>query len=521
MKISSSILLIGLCFVTGVGASLGLRVKKQEAKLITASPEGWGEPIVPDDSKTAGLTSKPADEREVFGRIESIDGLAKAIAVSDPKGIGQWSRRLGKTDVFLACDMLAGAAKSQARDLALRQLIESAATVDAFRAFAFFGMLGGGGAQDDTRGYLIGKMAEKDAKLAWDTLSKSKSLTNADVEKIAGVWGKSQGYAASTFGLSLQDPMRRSLFLRKTIAAWMAEDMVSFARWFAQQPAGADLERFVEFGGFSDYHASKPPSFATLDAAVALNVGVNSSSMYQMFEHAWKNATMREKAAEWIAAQKDAEVRDVAWKHLALQFAESDPARAREILPLIGDPGMRQHATSTLAAEMAKSTPLEAMQFAAAVEEQGAREKSLASAMVTWAKTQPGESLAYLREHPEQLQPEYLSHAAREWVKVDPVGAMEVVDSLAEQSARQGELERLARDWYQRRPDQADAWLASASSGRLKEAVQKAKAEPAKENRLRGVSWSGPTANIETHHGNPGESSTTATIGGRTMRYFY
>ena len=524
MKTSVSILLSGLCFVTGVGGSLGWRMMNQGAKpfVTAASSEVDRKASSKNDTRSADASSKTAKEKEVFGRIECIDGLTKALAAADAKGIDAWSKRLAKTDVFLACEMLAASPKSPARDAALRSsIIKMAAAVDPFRAFTLFSKLGVSGVEDDTRRFLVAKMAEKDAKLAWDTLSQAKSLTNTDVEKIASVWGKSQGYAAATFGMTLQNTMQRSLFLRRSIAAWMAEDMGSFSRWFSQQPPGADVERFVEFGGFSDDDRAKKPSFETLDAAVALNVGVNSSRMYQMFEAAWEDVAMREKAAEWIVAQKDPEVRDVAAKELAVRWAESDPARAREILPMIGDAKLRQHASSTLAAEMAKATPQEAMQFATAIEDPNAREKSQASAMVTWAKTQPAESLAYLREHPDQLRPEYLSYAAREWAKVDPVGAMEMTDTWSAENARQGNLESIARDWYQRRPDQADAWLASAAAGRLKNAVQKAKTEPSKGNRLSGASWSGPNGEIQSEYRGPGQSATKATIDGRTMKYFY
>ena len=521
MKTWISILLVSVCFAGGVGTSLGWRMQRHKAKTMTAVPPStsFTPPVI--DAKRPEAKTGANKEKEVFGRIESIDGLTKALAAADAESVDEWSKRLAKTDVFLACDMLAAAPKSPARDAALRKLMRQAAEADPFRAFAFLAKLGASGPADDTRGFLITKMAEKDGKLAWDTLSNAKSLSNKDVEKIASVWGKSHGYAAATFGLTLQNTIQRSQFLREAIAAWMAEDMGSFARWFAQQPAGADLERFVEFDGFSDGRTSKPPSVEMLDAAMKLNVSVTSSSMYQMFQSAWKNAAMRDKAAEWIAAQKDVEVRDVAWKQLALEFAGSYPARAREILPLIGDPKIRGHASSTLAAEMAKTTPQEAMQFATAIEDEGAREKSQASAMVTWAKTQPAESLAYLREHPEQLRPEYLSHAAREWVKVDPVGAMETVDAFSAENARKGSLESLARDWYQRRPDQADAWLATAKAGVIKDAMQKAKAEPRKGIRYGGASWSGPEGEIHTNYGSSGQSSTTATIGGKTITYFY
>lgn len=521
MKISISIVLMCVCFAAGGAASLGWRLLRQEKTAVSSVRQSGDSAPVVSEVKQREPKTEAAKEKEIFGRFESIDGLTKALAAADAKGVDEWSKRLAKTDVLLACDMLAAAPKSPARDSALRRLIRQAAAADSFRAFAFFAKLGGSGPEDDIRGFLITKMAEKDGKLAWHTLSNAKSLTNKDVEKIAGVWGKSQGYAAATFGLKLQNTIQRSQFLRVAIAAWMAEDMGSFARWFAQQPEGSDLERFVEFDGFTDGQTSKPPSFEMLDAAMTLNVSVGSSSMDQMFDYAWKNAAMREKAAEWIAAQKDPEVRDVAWKQLALEFAGSDPGRAREILPMIGDPKLRQQASSSLAAEMAKTTPQEAMQFASAIEDEAAREKSQASAMVTWAKTQPAESLAYLREHPEQLRPEYLSYAAREWVKVDPVGAMETVDAFSAENARKGSLESLARDWYQRRPDQADAWLATTKPGVIKDAMQKAKAEPRKGIRYSGTTWSGPDGEIHTNYGSPGQSTTTATIGGRTITYFY
>lgn len=520
MNTSRTLLLIILCFAAGVGASLGWRMQRQVAT-VSAMRQNAESRSAPSEIKQREPKPEAAKEKQVFGRIESIDGLTKALATADAKGVDEWSKRLAKTDVFLACDMLAAAPKSSARDATLRRLIRQAAVADPFRAFAFLAKLGASGPEDDTRGFVITKMAEKDGKLAWDTLANATSLTNADVEKIASVWGKSQGYAAATFGLTLQNTIQRSQFLREAIAAWMAEDMASFAKWFAQQPADADLERFVEFDGFSDGRTSKPPSFEMLDAAMKLNVSVGSSSMYQMFQSAWKNAAMRDKAAEWIAAQKDLEVRDVAWKQLALEFAESDPARAREILPMISDPKLRGHASSALAAEMAKMTPREAMQFSTAIEDEAAREKSQASAMVTWAKTQPAESLAYLREHPEQLRPEYLSFASREWVKSDPVGAMETVDAFSAENARKGNLESLARDWYQRRPDQADAWLANAKPGAIKDAMQKAKAEPKKSNRLGAATWSGPDGEIHTNYGSPGQSTTTATVGGKTITYFY
>lgn len=521
MKTFASILLISVCFAAGAGASLGWRMQRQKEATVSTARQNGESRSAPSEIKQREPKTEAAKEKQVFGRIESIDGLTKALAAADAKGVDEWSKRLAKTDVFLACDMLAAASKSPARDAALRKLMRQAAEADPFRAFAFLAKLGASGPEDDTRGLLISKMAEKDGKLAWDTLANAKSLTNKDVEKIARAWGKSQGYAAATFGLTLQNTIQRSQFLREAIAAWMAEDMASFAKWFAQRPADAELERFVEFDGFSDGRTSKPPSFEMLDAAMKLNVSVTSSSMYQMFQSAWRNAAMRDKAAEWIAAQKDVEVRDVAWKQLALEFAGSDPARAREVLPMISDPKLRCHASSALAAEMAKMTPQEAMQFATSIEDESAREKAQASGMVTWAKTQPAESLAYLREHPDQLRPEYLSYAAREWVKINPVGAMETVGALSAENSRSGNLESLARDWYQRRPDQADAWLATAKPGAMKDAMLKAKAEPKQRTRLNSASWSGPDGEIHTNYGSPGQSTTTATVGGKTITYFY
>ncbi|MBX7210822.1 MAG: hypothetical protein K1X78_21120 [Verrucomicrobiaceae bacterium] len=55
----------------------------------------------------------------------------------------------------------------------------------------------------------------------------------------------------------------------------------------------------------------------------------------------------------------------------------------------------------------------------------------------------------------------------------------------------------------------------------VKDAVVQAKAGPPRTNRLAGVTWSGQGDEIETMHGSSGESSTSAKINGRTVRYFY
>ena len=213
-------------------------------------------------------------------------------------------------------------------------------------------------------------------------------------------------------------------------------------------------------------------------------------------------------------------MRDAAWKQLALEFARTDPARAREILPLIADPKAATNVSSTIAAEMARTTPLEAMQFASTLGDE-ARGKAQASAIVTWARLKPAESLAFVREHPEQLGKEYFSPAAREWVKQDAPATLDLVDAVLPEPERNGVLRDVATTWMQSRPDQVEAWLATAADGRVKDAVVQAKAGPPRTNRLAGVTWSGQGDEIETMHGSSGESSTSAKINGRTVRYFY
>lgn len=234
MSATRSILVSGLCFVAGAGASLSWRVNC--AQTMTMKPAADVAARTKEEPRNAAAgAGQPASEKQIFGRIECIEGLTKALASASAKDIDEWSKRLSATDVFQACEMLADAPKSESRDKALRRAINSAAMRDPFRAFGFLARLGADRMGEDPRRFVITNMVEKDPKQTWDTLSKAAGLAKSDVEQIAGIWGRTQGHAAATFGMALRDPIQRSVFLRKAIAQWIGEDVASFSKWFAQQ----------------------------------------------------------------------------------------------------------------------------------------------------------------------------------------------------------------------------------------------------------------------------------------------
>lgn len=514
MKMIRSILIAAVCFLAGLSASAGWRMKTA-SRAVDAPREKAR--VVSAETKTP--TAK-TEAKRVFGRLESIAELTKALASSQAKGIEEWSKHLSATDAFLACEMLIKAPKSAARDKALRRSLLNAAASDPFRAFALFSQLGARGVDDDTRSALMRLMIKQDPKKTWETLSAARVLSKDDMEMIAREWGVAQGYASANFGLTLRDPIQRSVFLGESLKSWIGQDITSFSKWFAQQPTELGLERFVDFDGFSDERQHQPLTFATLDAAVALNVPVASSYLYSMFDTAWQDPTMRDQAAAWIGAQKDGEVRDVAWKELAEFYTETDHAKARALLPMITDEKMRQHVSSTLAAEMARAEPQEAMQFAATLSG-AARDKAQASAMTTWAKGQPRESLAFIKEHPDQLPSQFLSYPVREWAAVEPVETLNFIDSAAGPKEVDHLLKSAAEKWVQSQPGKVDEWLAQAGQGRVRDAVSKARQDPPGATKLGGATWSGPNGEIRTNYGSPGESSTQATLNGKTVKFFY
>lgn len=160
------------------------------------------------------------------------------------------------------------------------------------------------------------------------------------------------------------------------------------------------------------------------------------------------------------------------------------------------------------------------MRFAATLS--GAdRDKAQASAMTTWAQGQPRESLAFIKEHPDQLPSQFLSYPVHEWAAVEPVETLNFIDSAAGPKEVDHLLKSAAEKWVQSQPSKVDEWLAQAGQGRVKDAVAKARQTPQQPNRYSAASWSGPNGTVRVNYGSPGESSTQATLNGKTVKFFY
>lgn len=520
-----SICLSALCFIVGLGASVGWRLKMMRDDASPPLQKVMRAIATTDAKNDARNPATQTKEKTVYGRNECIEGLAKALAAPTggawAKDVKDWADRLAVTDPFLACEMLLKTKKTDARDNVLWRCLRAAMKSDAFRAFALFAKSGATVMQGDLRRDIMKLMIAKDAKQTWDTLAADSGgrVSKADTETIAAEWGRTQGYAAATFGLALRDPMQRATFLRKGLSAWAGGDAVSFAKWFRQQPGDLALGRFVRFDGSSSENAD---TFAALDAAVSLDLPVESSSLGSAFESAWRNPALRDQAPEWITRQTDPAVRDAAWDRLARQYLETDATRATGLMGNIQDEKLRGGLSSTIAAEMAKTDAAGALNFAASLADDESREKAAASALATWAKHQPAESLAYASTHAETLNYQHLAYVASEWGRADPVAAMELFHHVAPDMKENYSMQRIAREWIERRPDEVDAWLAEAQAGRVKDVVAAQRSTPARgANISASTIYYGP--GIETHieHGVPGKSSTSTVISGRTVKYYY
>ena len=509
-----------VCFSAGMFLSIAWRMAAHGGGAAVTRTGGATRATGPATATTAAAAQTV--EQRVYGRLESIEGLKAALAAppgsATAKEMGEWAGRLSLTDAFLACDMLFKSPRTDARDVALRKSILAAAKSDPFRAYALFARLGVTDFEDDTRRRLIALMTGKSAQQAWDALAAGGRISRMDVENIAKEWGRAQGYAAATFGLALRDPVERATYLRQALTAWVGADIVSFAKWFRQQPAELGLERYVSF---SSVAAGQPLTLAALDAAVALNLPVDATSLRSAFQSAWEDPALREQAPAWIARQQDQGVRDAAWAELASKYIETNRARAMELLPEIADENARRRVSSTLAAEMAKDDPRGALKFAGTLGDEDALTKAQASAMATWARHQPAESLAYAREHAADLPDDFLHSAAGDWGKASPAATLDFLGSLSAEVSGDDLLKSVASDWCKRRPDEVEAWLDTASPGRVKDAVMSEWDKPAETPKTEHSLTYRPDGVTDIWHGEPGKRSTSTTINGRTVKYYY
>lgn len=370
----------------------------------------------------------------------------------------------------------------------------------------------------ERRSRLISDMAAKDGARAWKMLMESGGrVTIKDIEEIGEYWGKSQGYAAATFGLTLTDPLQRSAFLRTALTAWLRADDKSFLGWFQQQPADLDLARHVNAsgtirlgGGYSRIH-SHDLTVGWLEAISVVRPPDPhlTSTLSSQFENGFQDPKERADAVAWIKRQSDVEWRDAAWKGLAIGIAKKDFDAAAAILPEISDEKMRREVTSTIVAHLARTNPQQALGYASALPDERASKAAWQSALATWATHQPAESLAYVMQNITTVTPSQIERAGGSWGKSIPIEALKAVAQIPEGNGSRTEIINwIVAEWRTKHSQVASQWLASDQAAFLPEMeLQRLRAESG---------TSGPSSAPRM-----GTSSMSTVVNGRRMTYFY
>lgn len=336
----------------------------------------------------------------------------------------------------------------------------------------------GGKKADNKRESLLRQMANLDGRRAWDLLTaKGGRASLAELKAVAEVWGAKQGYVAATFGLTLTDPIQRGAFLRQALSMWLAADSASFLNWMHQQPADLGLDRYIDVTRIAHGNAAaRTLTLADLDVAVAYSPSASDwgHPLNSVFEKAWASPENRAQASAWIGKQTAQDVRDAAWRSLALEVAKVDLRAAGEMADQIQNAKQKREVTSTIAARLAQTNAQDALAYANSLTDDAARQAAWRSAMATWTERQPNDSLAYVRDHLDSISFEDLAASGRPWGLSNPTGALAILAGLASQSDESSQVfGNIISEWMRARPLEAQQWLASDKSAILPATIRK------------------------------------------------
>ena len=318
------------------------------------------------------------------------------------------------------------------------------------------------------RSKLLKRMAKVDPALAWQTLlSSGLPIGRGDVLDIADIWYEQDAVAAAAFGLTLQEPLQRSAFLRRVLSKWMLEQPGAFAAWFHAQSPDLDLARYLNSGNL--VYKAGTCTLAELDSLLRVDASFPGFPDFVGRQAAklWAQPGQRQATTDWLHRITDSALRDALWKQIVAGTSQEDPRAAAQAVAEISQPVLRREAGSTVAAHLARTDPAAALAFAATLADEAEARSAWASAVSTWGLRQPGQALAYVQENLASLSSSALNPVLRNLGESRPTEVLAMAATLPDSRDRRLVVMDVFMSWRSREPEAAQLWMESDRSAFL------------------------------------------------------
>ncbi len=271
-------------------------------------------------------------------------------------------------------------------------------------------------------------------------------------------WSRFDPKAAMSY--AVENLGMRSLFIAQpALRNWVKGDADAAMAW-AQGLGGNEAQFAV--GGVLYQMAQDDPAAAAKRLAT-LEGGAANPRYAEMIAREYAQQDPKA-AAAWALSLTDPQSQNQALERIAREWAEQDPAAAASWVAQIAGQHDMAEAARRVAQQIAQQDPAKAITWANQLPQGDERVSAIASAVGEWAENDPNAAGNWLNNNvtagPDGDR--IISSYARNIADQDPAAAVQWAGSISDEGYRTRATVELARNWYRRDQQAAEAWLQTA-----------------------------------------------------------
>jgi hypothetical protein len=394
-------------------------------------------------------------QRSILLRWAESDPAAAANAATQMKGLGSktladLAARWAARNLTAALMWARGISSVQARDLAVRQVVQVWAETDPHSAAGFALSQPPGRLRENLLTDIIRHWGntDVDAMIDWARAMPDGAIPNRILQGIFEQWARAD--PASAAGFEFPRGIRRDRILETIAHEWFRSDPGAALDWIKSLPP-------LELRG------AAPPVFSML---LATNAQQASGFVLSLSDPRTRANLLIKLGSTWAGRDLSSAI---AWMQelpegfKAVAAASIGEAWVRNDLQSAAEFATTMPHVQSLVTEVARAwgpaDPGKAIEWVQTLPEGNVQDEALREVLSAWTRRDPAATATYLTELPLETQEQMLVNVISVWANVDAKAAAEWVSQFPEGKARDESATRLAIYWGARDPVSTAAWL--------------------------------------------------------------